>query len=215
MLEIKIDPVEKYYGEKTLKRTKTFRFRPGYTCLIGPNGTGKTTTLRQIKDYYDQNRKDFILRSYDNLTEGSNKKFYDYIQRGNFTALASVFNGSEGEGIHFHMGEFASECGEAMSTAVQTKQKLIILADGVDSGMSIDLIRDLRKNFFELAESETAKRGVEAYIIITSNNFELARDARCIDVISGKPVRIHTYDDFERYVMQNTKWKEESDNGYQ
>ena len=215
MLEIKIDPVEKYYGVKTRKRTKTFRFRPGYTCLIGPNGTGKTTTLRQIKDYCNENRKDFLLRSYDNLKEGSNKKFYDYIQSGNFTALTSVFNGSEGEGIHFHMGEFASECGEAMGRAVQTNQKLIILADGVDSGMSIDLIRDLRKNFFELAESETAKRGVEAYIIITSNNFELARDARCIDVISGKPVRIHTYDDFERYVMKNTKWKEEPDNGDQ
>ena len=215
MLEIKIDPVEKYYGVKTLKRTKTFRFRTGYTCLIGPNGTGKTTALRQIKDYCAQNRKDFLLLSYDNLTEGSNRKFYDYIQTGNFTALTSVFNGSEGEGIHFHMGEFASDCGEAMSTAMKTKQKLVILADGADSGMSIDLLRDLRKNFFELADRETEKHGVEAYIIITSNNFELARDAHCIDVISGKPVRIHTYEDFERYVMQNSKWKEEPDNGNQ
>ena len=60
---------KRYYGEDyDLYKKKTITIKEGLTVLVGCNGIGKTTLLRQIKDHCK--KEDIPVLSFDNLKEG-------------------------------------------------------------------------------------------------------------------------------------------------
>ena len=119
--------------------------KPGYTPLVGPNGAGKTTLLRQLREY--ANGHDIMVFDYSNLVHGGGNAMDKYLWSGNMELLAISATSSEGERIAMNFGQAVSRLGAAVREAKQQKKELFILLDALDSGSSIDRMREIRSLF--------------------------------------------------------------------
>lgn len=177
---------------------------PGLTILAGCNGSGKTTTLLSIKDAYgkDPNYKVF---HWDGLSDkGVAKKRALDMQR--IDVLSSLAFSSEGEEINTNIGLLASSIGNFIRKS--TDKDVIILLDGLDSGLSIDNITEVKDFFKELLIPDIEKSGHHCYIIASANEYELARGERCIDARSGKEIAFSDYEYYRKYILESRKKKD-------
>ena len=177
---------------------------PGLTILVGCNGSGKTTTLLSIKDAYgkDPNYKVF---HWDGLSDkGIAKQRALDMQR--IDVLSSLAFSSEGEEISTNIGLLAGTIGSFIG---KNKDKdVIILLDGLDSGLSIDNITEIKDFFKDLLIPDIEKSGHNCYIIAPANEYELARGERCIDARSGKEIAFRDYEDYRKYILESRKKKD-------
>ena len=136
--------------------------KPGYTPLVGPNGAGKTTLLRQLREY--ANGHGIMVFDYSNLVHGGGSAMDKYLWSGNMELLAISATSSEGERIAMNFGQAVSRLGAAVREAKQQKKELFILLDALDSGSSIDRIREIRSLFDLVAKDagDTASSSVHA-----------------------------------------------------
>lgn len=67
-----------------------------------------------------------------------------------------------------------------------------LLLDGVDSGFSIDAIEDLKRGLFDTIFEMYPDK--EIYIIVSANEYEMARGEMCFDVVNCRYVNIKSYD---------------------
>lgn len=216
MIKIKTCNADKYYDLDGKKRNIIIDLSPGYTCLVGPNGTGKSTMIRQIRDILmrekDTETDRFLYKViyYDNMQDGGSKHFGSWMMKGQFEKIAEVTSSSEGEGIMFHLGEFARKCGTATTEAIKENRKLIILIDGFDSGTSIDKINEFREDFINFIIDHCNGRGVEVYIIATANNYAMVdNEADCIIAKTGRHKIFKTYNSFKKFILANAKNRKE------
>lgn len=211
----------------TFTKAKNIELQEGLTVLVGCNGSGKTTLLMNIED---QCKKEKInVYSYNNLHDGGHNALSSYLLHGEMNMLADTAFRSEGEAISNNLGFQATKFrkflveGEEIDPFmklmmdkrdIEDKEKelsnsniRVMLFDAIDSGLSIDQVREF-KNLFRMIIKDAESLGLELYIIISCNEFELARDEQCIDISSGKHIGIHTYDDFEKVVLKTRKIKD-------
>lgn len=228
-IEVWRDPYDA--GFNTTK-PKEIDLQPGLTVLVGCNGTGKTTLLMNIKDYCKDN---IPIMKYDNLSDGGSGSYGEYINSGQFNKLAYLTQASEGECIKYHIGELSEsiryfiEYGNDNSRknkllnsleSISYKDKIearnkrflecrerVFLFDAVDSGLSVDNIIEL-KDFFNLILEESKKFDKDIYIIISANEYELARNANCFDVNLGKYIRFKNYEDYRSFIIKTRERKE-------
>ena len=177
--------------------------RPGYTALVGPNGAGKSTLLRQLKEY--ANSKDIPVIYYSNLEDGGHIARQRYLENGSTEDLCTAINSSEGQALWFNFSQIVRKIGDAVRKAKYNKTKLFILLDGLDSGLSINLERELM-DLFSLIEKDinlTANRKAdsEVYIIAAVNNYELAT-RYCIDARTGKSITFKDYNDYANFICE-------------
>lgn len=204
-----------YYGiGSTKERVIDIEINPGYTALVGPNGTGKSTFLQQIQTFCEKNGYKYLI--YDNMRDGRHSTIDMGLAMGNISDIAAHICNSEGEGIIYNIGNLAAKVGRmcyqnGLSFTVQTP--VFVLLDGIDSGMSIDKLWSFRHDFADFIISEERKNNnPDLYIITTANNYELVnRNADCINVITGKHMTFDSYDSFEEFIFRNSK--EEFSNG--
>lgn len=168
--------------------------KPGYTPLVGPNGAGKTTLLRQLREY--ANGHGIMVFDYSNLVHGGGSAMDKYLWSGNMELLAISATSSEGERIAMNFGQAVSRLGAAVREAKQQKKELFILLDALDSGSSIDRIREIR-SLFDLVAKDA---GDTAYIICACNAYELVKDAEAVNVRTGKTVRFKDYGEYADFV---------------
>lgn len=200
----------------------------GLTVLIGCNGAGKSTFLKNVEEqvkkenipilYFDQNgeghRSNSIANSYWNQ---------------DFSFMSSMWTASEGEGIALNVGRIASQLREFLKDGEtaksrerrkwdtifapekkQTKysnKKRFILLDAIDSGYSIDNVLEL-KSLIKLVMEDSRKFGVETFILVSANEFELACGERCLDVQRGKYLQMKSYPVYKRFILSSRKRKE-------
>lgn len=208
-MRLKIYNYIKYYGEEGKDKSFHVEIKPGYTCIVGPNGTGKTTMLEQIKDYCKSRNNEFIMLSYDNLRDGSNRQYGKFLDHGRFEMIANLTSSSEGEGIVINLGEFATSCGKATAKAIESNKKLVILLDGIDSGTSIDKIYSFKDYFVKTILDHCYSNGVEVYIISTANSYAMVEDGvDCIIASNARHRKFRGYKDFKRFILNNRKYKE-------
>lgn len=211
----------------TFIKARNIELKEGLTVLVGCNGSGKTTLLKNIED---QCKKDKInLYSYNNLHNGGHNALSSYLFHGEMNMLADTAFRSEGEAISNNLGFQATKFrkflveGEEVDLATKvfmdeedynrekearmSSNKRVMLFDAIDSGLSIDQVREF-KNLFRMMTQDAESLGLELYIIVSCNEFELARDMQCIDICSGKYIEIHTYDDFEKVVLKTREIKD-------
>lgn len=217
--------LEKDYYEEgvNLYKKKTVIINPGITVLVGCNGIGKTTFLHQLRDNLKKSNIPYI--EYDNLNEGGNNSVAEAGFNEDFTFIATAIQSSEGENIVMNMNKLASELGIFVKTGkAKEKNPFIkalkanghedekvperwILLDAVDSGLSVDNIVDIKEYLFKTILEYNF--GNEIYIVISANEYEMAREEQCFDVYNGKYITFKDYEDYRNMIFESKKWKEE------
>lgn len=193
------------YDNGTLFTGKLEReFESGLTVLVGCNGYGKSTIIRTIKETLSND--DYYIFSWDGLTDKQNQKDRMMLQ-GRHDIFASLFMSSEGEEININMGIIASQVGSLVRKGIE--KDIVILLDGCDSGLSIDNIAELKDFLKELLIPDIRRSGHECYIVASANEYEMARNERCVDARTGKTVEFSDYEDFRKYILKTRKKKDE------
>lgn len=210
MLKIKTwrDP---YDAGFSTTRPKEISINEGLTVLVGCNGAGKTTLLMNIKD---QCRTDNIpCLHYDNLREGGSRAF-EAATIHNIELASELYNASEGEAVKINFGTVASKIKYFLKTGFVSQNKepskdnrRVLLFDALDSGLSVDSVAEIR-NVVNLILEDAKKIGMEVYIIISANEYEMARKAPCFDVVSGKYVELQDYEAYRDFIINSRKRKD-------
>ena len=81
-----------------------------------------------------------------------------------------------------------------------------ILLDAMDSGFSIDNVIEM-KDLFQLVLNDAKQMGIELYIVISSNEYELVDGAECLDVTSGKYMQFKSYSEYKEFILETRKQK--------
>lgn len=169
--------------------------QPGVTCVVGPNGAGKTTLLTQLKNFADVNG--ITVWKYSNFTDGKYED--DRYLNANVRLFATSAFSSEGEKVAMHFAGRVSEIGRLVSESKANGKPAFVLLDALDSGASIDRVRELY-DLFVLINNDI-KDGGEVYVVVAINQYELAKSPlRCVDCRTGKTVKFSCYDEYAEYI---------------
>lgn len=226
--ELKVwrDPYESGYNVTVPKKVV---LEEGLTVLIGCNGAGKSTFLKNVED---QAKKEGIpTLFFDQNGEGHRSNSMQSAFYGNNYALAAqMWTASEGECISINVGRIASELREFLRSGETAKERerrrldaafnpervrktvtdkrRFLLLDAIDSGYSIDNVLEL-KDLIQVIMEDSKEMGVETYVIISANEYELASGERCLDVQRGKYLCMKTYPIYRKFILSSRKRKEE------
>lgn len=202
-------------GEKIYNKASV-EIKDGLTVLCGCNGCGKTTLLRQIKNALTKENIPFL--HFNNLLDGGNNSVSESIFLGKMDFVAQAVCSSEGENINMNIGKFAQKMG-AFVRKYQTEKEIFFLMDAIDSGLSIDNVIDTKKYLFNTVIEDCESKGISVYIIVSANEYELARGEQCLDTLNLKYIKFSDYEAFRNYVIktrkaknQRYKWEEWSEN---
>lgn len=183
-----------------------FKINPGVTVLVGCNGSGKSTLLKFI----DRQLDDELVRHlfFNNLHDGGTGSIDRAMFYGDMNFVMQNAMASEGERIFNNICQIASRCGRAVRTAKQKgKKEFFLLLDAVDSGFSVDNIVDIKENLFNVLIEDAHNNGITPYIIVSANEYELARNEKCLDVYTGKYVEFSSYDEYRNFILKSREIK--------
>lgn len=200
--EIETNP---YGNKKSIFRKKNIEINPGLAVLVGCNGSGKTTLLKQIERHLK--RDDILYVKYDNLLNGNNNGMSQMLYNDDYGLFATAYCSSEGERIAINLGTFARKIGDAIKICKENNEKqLFVLLDGIDSGLSVDAIADIKEYLFKTL-FEQAKE-VDVYLIVSANDYTMTRNEQCLDVYTGNYKTFKDYEDYYKFIMKSRERKD-------
>lgn len=203
-------------------RKKQVEIQPGLTVLVGCNGSGKTTLLHNIKTVLKKEKIPVFY--YDNEKDGGTNSISESLFYGNLSFSATALCSSEGENISLNLSKIASKLRKFIETGDNEDRFNVlakaldsdyeddkeennisnerwILLDAMDSGYSIDNVIEM-KNLFDLIIEDAKNFNVELYIVISSNEYELAHERDCLDVTEGKYIKFASYEDYKNFILR-------------
>lgn len=207
----------------TVCKEKEMIFNPGLTVLVGCNGSGKTTTLRNIEEECKEMKVPCHL--YDNLSKGRNSSFDDYFSGfgtdKDFEDGIKIFLSSEGESIGINVSkqgrlykEFFKE-GIIKDASYRFEEifdfkhhkgvldnRRVLLFDAVDSGLSVDMVIEMKEYFKKVIEGAQINE-YELYIIASANEYELCSRESCFDVTTGKYITFEDYSEYKNFILNS------------
>lgn len=217
------------YGEgfNTCKKREIV-IEPGLTVLVGCNGAGKTTMLCNVAEKLKS--ENVPVFQFDNTRDGGSNSIGESMMAGDYSFGAAAVCSSEGENINLNLCKSAAKWKRFIETGDDgdRKRRLLkaiqkangdefeekevpnerwILLDAVDSGFSVDNVIEM-KELFRLVMDDAAAKGIELYIVVSANEYELAAGEACFDVIGGKYVRFGSYDEYREFVLKTRKEKD-------
>ena len=137
------------------------------TILLGPNGTGKSMSIRTIEKDLDKARINLIkyASSKDDIVQKGAPAFGDWDP----WKLAQAFT-SEGERMTSSFFEFVNT--DFLRWVLTDKEPLVVLIDEADSGLSFDrLYETLTQMLFVVREE--VKKGRDIKVVFTCNSYEM------------------------------------------
>lgn len=217
------DPYDAGFSTTT---PKEITLHSGLTVLVGCNGAGKTTLLKNIESVL---QKDNIpYHKYNNLNDGGNNSVSEMFYSKNYSEMAYLVSASEGEAIKENVGLMSQNIRSFLETGFYNSRKnrfaeifrsdkekeqtpisneRWLLFDATDSGMSIDAVIEL-KEFFHMILKDSENQGLDIYIIISANEYELASGTDCFDVQSGKYISFSDYSEYKDFILKTRIKKE-------
>lgn len=202
-MKIKIE--QDYYDTgKKLYPFRLLNLNPGITVLIGCNGSGKSTLLHQIDVYCKRNNITRIL--YDNFRHGGYNATDELLLRGDMSSLILDVTSSEGERIYYNTARIVPKIKYSLEN-VKAGEPFFLLIDGLDSGMDVATIDNVKTNFLNAVKVECEKAGIIPYIVVSANSYETAREEQCLSLLTGKYVQIGTYDKYKNIVKKTFERK--------
>lgn len=196
------------YWEKDeiLYRKANIEINPGVTVLVGCNGSGKSTLITQLKSLLDKEK--ITYTSFNNLLDGGENARSWAGFCGNFPFLATAVMSSEGENIVMNIGNYAVKIRKAVDLAESKENKEVwIFFDAADSGLSIDGIKEVKTKLLNLVQDDCKAKGVEVYIIISTNAYEFANGEQCFDVYNCKYRTFKDYDEYSKFICKSKEIK--------
>ena len=192
-------------GEKIYNKISV-EIKDGLTVLCGCNGCGKTTLLHQIKHTLSKENIPFL--HFNNLLDGKNNSVSASLWHGDINFVAQAACSSEGENINMNIGKFAQKMGSFVCKH-QSAKEIFFLMDAIDSGLSIDNMIDTKRQLFDVVIEDCKSKGISVYIIVSANEYELARGEQCLDTLNLKYTEFSSYEEFRDYVIKTRKAKNE------
>lgn len=194
-----------WYGDDDWKIfNKTYvTINPGLTVLVGCNGAGKTTLLKQINQ--SLKNKDIPVMMHNNLTDGERELKSKAAFLGDFATVARTMMSSEGENIVNVMPNIANKMWQMARNNPDAKE-LWYLFDAIDSGLSVDNIVEIKEVLIPLVIENNNDK--EVYFVISANEYELARNEKCFDVIHGRYISFNDYEEYRNFILETRNEKE-------
>ena len=181
-------------------------FNTGVTILVGCNGSGKTTMLDLISDALKSSDVSYI--KYDNISDGGRNSITNYMLGEDICTGATLMTSSEGEQIYINIGKMAMKIGRFI-TENKDKDDIWILFDGIDSGLSIDNIKEIKALFNTiLLDSRHNNSMQHVYIICTANTYAMCKDEDCFDVHNCTYRKFADYNDYEKFILESREEKD-------
>ena len=187
-------------------RKANIELQPGVTVLVGCNGSGKSTLIQLMTEQL--NKEDIKFINFDNHHDGGSHSFSKAGFLGNYELLAGLFQSSEGEQIIINLEEHAKAAGN-YTRRIKTENKQTeawYFFDAIDSGLSIDNIEDVKTYLFDTIMENN--NGLDTYIIVSANSYEVANRENCFDVIGGKYINFENYEDYKKFILQTKELKD-------
>lgn len=197
MREFKIEK-NPYDNDSNVYEKDSIKICWGYTALVGCNGAGKSTILRQIRDQLK--KEDIPCLYYAEDTDGR-QALDRYALHDRFDLVAQYTYSSEGERVALNLGVLVSQIRQFCNKC-PPHSDVWILVDAIDSGSSIDRIKEW--NAFINGTLFVDQCDKDLYVVVAGNSYEITKGAEdCIDVISCEPVEFHNYDEFSNFILKS------------
>ena len=201
-MEYNIKVHKKPYGDETIFKKTTLTLTPGVYILCGCNGAGKSTLLMEIVEFLRKEKTDFV--EFNGKRDAGSNLTSRALFEDNLALTATSICSSEGENLHIAIGEFAKKIGHELKR--ENKKEFWVLCDAIDSGMSIDQVLDIQDFFVDFLPSEV--KDTDLFVIMASNQFEMTRKGKCIDVINLEEIEFNGYEDYKKFILKTQKLKE-------
>lgn len=194
------------YEEKVYIYSRaSVEINPGITVLVGCNGAGKSTLIRHIKYNCEEQKLDYI--NFDNLIDGGHNARDKFAFHDRFDLLSTAICSSEGEELSMNIGIQLGRIGKKIRQMDDNKS-LFIFFDASDSGLSIDNVIEIKSVFDDCVIPDAKNKGIDVYVIIAANEYEMTDGQDCIDVSTLSHVTFKTYDDYKKYIIKNRERKD-------
>lgn len=173
----------------------------GITVLVGCNGTGKSTLqqaiLRQLK-------KEKIPHVYwDNHKDDKDTDAGYLAMQGDYGLLANNFAASEGEQIANKLDRIVAKTGNVVRSLRKEDNQFWLIMDAVDSGYSVDNIVELKDFIKKVLIPDLAKVNKKCYILISANEYEMARNEACFDVYNCEYITFKDYEEYRNFILNS------------
>lgn len=201
----KFNLTRNYYLEGNLYKKDYVEIKEGLTILVGCNGSGKTTMIRQMKDQLNKDDSVTVLE-FNNLTQGGSNRVSELAFYEKFDEVSLRLLSSEGENIYYNIGDTVRKIGRAIHK--KEKEKLFIFLDAIDSGLSIDYCTELIDVIKNIIIPDAENSGVELYIVASTNAYELARGNECLDVQNCTYRTFRGYEYYRKFILKSRKNKD-------
>lgn len=206
-----------YQDDRAFTSKKYAGFKPGLTSLVGCNGAGKTTLINETAEYLKERGTPFL--KFDNLGEegGENNarellsgglggyRPHEDLEKG----MLLAFSSSEGEKIRAAVAQYAGSLMKELEKSAGYGE-FWFLADALDSGLSVDMIEDIKEYLFRPL-METVPEDTDLYIIISSNSYEMSEGTQCFSLEKMAYIPVRDYKAFKKAVLSSRKYKENRD----
>lgn len=177
-MKLNINP-NPYNQRKPLFTHDSIAILPGLVFVVGCNGSGKSALLSTIEDSLSETKEVLVL------------KFSPILDAGEST----------GEMYSKSFSLFLDKVQESIQ--VGENNKIFVLADVSQSGMTADVASQFKIRLFSSILSTAESKAIEIYILIAASDFEFVSDQECIDVQTFNRLRFNNYSSYKKYLLNS------------
>ena len=175
------------------------------TLFIGPNGTGKSMSLRHMKESLKRRKIDYVEYSttHDDIVKKGSNPFSGFDPY----KLACAFH-SEGERMIDSFSEWADTV--FVKAVLESKKPLWVFIDEADSGLSIDRLWESLRQIVNIIGWEHFDKKREIHLVATCNSYEMlevmrSRITEIIWVPTRQKIKVKSYESFKKRYMEYSK----------